>query len=88
MLVVSLSKGDSQLLPGDTSLDVSAPYARRQHKGTNLQGVGQELVHLGDLSGDGEVDGSVANLNNQSTQNLGVDLRALESFAGQHAGVF
>lgn len=51
----------------------------RQHKGTNLQGVGKELVHLGDLGGDGEVDGPVANLNDEASENLGVDLCLLTS---------
>lgn len=40
----------------------------------NLQGVGEELVHLGDAGGNAEVDGSVANLNDETTNDLGVDL--------------
>lgn len=46
----------------------------RQYNRTSLQGVGKELVHLGNLGRDGEVDGPVANLDNQSSKNLGVDL--------------
>lgn len=46
------------------------------HKRSNLQGVGQELVHLGDLGRNGEVDGTVANLNNQATDDVRVDLVA------------
>jgi hypothetical protein len=42
-----------------------------------LQGVSEELVHLGDLGCDTEVDGAVANLDNESTTNLGVDLSQL-----------
>ena len=49
------------------------------YEGTNLQGVGEELVHLGDLGRDGEVDGPVANLNNQSSNDLRVDLCLLVS---------
>lgn len=39
-----------------------------------LQGVGQELVHLGDAGGDAEVNGSVANLDDESANDVGVDL--------------
>lgn len=39
-----------------------------------LQVVSEELVHLGDAGGDAEVDGSVADLDNETTDNLGVDL--------------
>jgi hypothetical protein len=42
-----------------------------------LQSVSEELVHLGDLGCDTEVDGAVANLDNESTTNLGVDLSQL-----------
>lgn len=41
---------------------------------TVLQGVAQELVHLGNLGRDGQIDGAVANLNNKSSNNLRVDL--------------
>jgi hypothetical protein len=40
-----------------------------------LQRVREELVHLGDAGRDAEVDGSVANLNDESANNLGVNLR-------------
>lgn len=40
-----------------------------------LQSVLEELVHLGDAGRDAEVDGSVANLDDESTNNVGVDLR-------------
>lgn len=43
-------------------------------KRTNLQSVSEELVHLGDLGRDGEVDGPVANLNDESSNDLRVDL--------------
>ena len=42
-----------------------------------LQSVSEELVHLGDLGCDTEIDGAVANLDNESTTDLGVDLRQL-----------
>lgn len=38
------------------------------------QGVAQELVHLGDLGRNGQVDGSVTNLNNKSSNNIRIDL--------------
>ena len=38
-----------------------------------LQRVGEELVHLGDLGGDGEVDGAVADLDDETAEDLGVD---------------
>jgi hypothetical protein len=40
-----------------------------------LQGVRQELVHLGDAGGDAEVDGSVADLDDETANNVGVDLK-------------
>jgi hypothetical protein len=42
----------------------------------SLQSVVEELVHLGDASGDAEVNGTVTDLNNESTNNVGVDLNA------------
>jgi len=42
-----------------------------------LQSVSEELVHLGDLGGNTEVDGAVANLDNESTTDVGVDLSQL-----------
>jgi hypothetical protein len=43
----------------------------------HLQSVSEELVHLGDLGCDTEVDGAVANLDDKSTTDLGVDLSQL-----------
>lgn len=40
----------------------------------NLQSVGEGLVELGNLGGDAEVDGAVTDLNNQTADELGVDL--------------
>lgn len=40
----------------------------------HLQSIGQSLVHLGDLGGNAKVDGAVANLDNESTNKVGVDL--------------
>lgn len=39
-----------------------------------LQAVRQELVHLGDAGGDAEVDGLVADLDDESTDDVRVDL--------------
>jgi hypothetical protein len=40
----------------------------------NLQSVSKELVHLGNLGGNGEIDRPVANLDNESTNNVLVNL--------------
>jgi hypothetical protein len=40
----------------------------------NLQSVGEQLVKLGQLGGDGEVDGAVTDLDNETAQDGGVDL--------------
>lgn len=40
----------------------------------SLQAVRQKLVHLGDASRDGEIDGAVANLDDESTNNVRVNL--------------
>ena len=45
-----------------------------RHKENILQGVSEELVKLGDLGRDAEVDGSVANLHNESSNNFRVHL--------------
>jgi hypothetical protein len=42
-----------------------------------LQSISEKLVHLGDLGCNTEVDGAVANLNDESTTDLGVDLSKL-----------
>lgn len=39
-----------------------------------LQSVLEELVHLGHLGGDRQIDGAVADLNDESTLDLRVDL--------------
>ena len=39
-----------------------------------LQSILEQLVHLGHLSRDRQVNGAVTNLDNQSTLDLGVDL--------------
>lgn len=65
--------GGSLAIPCTSRLHLSnAPFV--SHKTSILQGVGQELVHLGDLGRNGEVDGTVANLNNQATDDVRVDL--------------
>jgi hypothetical protein len=40
----------------------------------DLQVVSEELVHLADAGGDAEVNGSVADLDDESTNDVGVDL--------------
>jgi hypothetical protein len=41
----------------------------------NLQSVTEQLVHLGHLRGDREIDGAVANLNDKAAADIWVDLR-------------
>lgn len=41
---------------------------------TVLQGVGEELVQLSDLGGDAKVDGALADLDDESADDVGVDL--------------
>lgn len=53
---------------GRFQLDFGTDY------GSSLQAVRQELVHLGDAGRDGKVDSAVANLDDESTDNVGVDL--------------
>ena len=65
--------GGSLVIPCTSRRRLShAPFV--SHKRSNLQGVGQELVHLGDLGRDREVDGPVSNLNNQAANDVSVDL--------------
>jgi hypothetical protein len=40
----------------------------------NLQNIGKGLVELGDLGRDAEVDGAVADLQDEATDDVGVDL--------------
>jgi len=47
-------------------------YKRRK---VNLQSLGEQLVHLGKLGGDAQVDCPVANLDDEATDDIGVDLR-------------
>lgn len=44
-----------------------------------LQGVRQKLVHLGNLGRYGEIDRSVANFNNQSSFDIGVNLEIVST---------
>jgi|TARA_R110002003_G_scaffold41_12_gene2930 hypothetical protein len=39
-----------------------------------LQSIFEELVHLGHLGRDGQIDGAVADLDNESSADLWVDL--------------
>lgn len=39
-----------------------------------LQAVVEQLVHLGDAGGDGEVDGAVADFDDEPADDVGVDL--------------
>lgn len=52
---------------------------------TVLQSVGKELVELGDLGGDAKVNGTVADLNNEATDDLGVDLNIVSVHVAQGA---
>jgi hypothetical protein len=52
---------------------------------SSLQAVRQELVHLGDAGGDGEVDGAVADLDDESTDDIGVDLERASVLVGSFA---
>ena len=53
----------------------------------SLQAVVEELVHLGDAGGDGEVDGAVADFDDESTDDVGVNLVGdLELLAGADVG--
>lgn len=45
-----------------------------------LQVVSEELVHLADAGRDAEVNGSVADLDDESTNDVGVDLERLREF--------
>lgn len=49
------------------------PPSHNKEKG-NLQSVGKELVHLGNLGGNGKIDRPVANLDDESTDDIGVHL--------------
>lgn len=40
----------------------------------HLQSIGKSLVHLGDLGRNAKVNGAVTNLNDESTNEVGVDL--------------
>lgn len=54
-----------------------APVAKKSFPARQvlyLQSVLEQLVHPGHLGGDGEVDGAVANLDDESTADVGVDL--------------
>lgn len=50
---------------------------------SDLQAVGENLVHLGDAGGDAEVNGAVADLDDEASDNVRVDLVGdLELLAG------
>jgi hypothetical protein len=71
---------------------ISNKVLRKQHEKCVcvyliLQAVRKQLVHLGDAGGDAEVDGTVADLNDESTDDVGVDLVGdLELLAGADVG--
>ena len=72
----------SDLLEVRGTVTIQSEHSTRYYSGfysyitPYLQRVLEELVHLGDLGRDGKVDGTVADLNNETTTDLGVDLRA------------
>lgn len=42
-------------------------------KKTNLQSIGEEIVHLGDARRDAQVDGAVADFYDEAADDVGVD---------------
>jgi hypothetical protein len=72
----------SYLLEVRGAVTIQSEHSTRYYSGfysyitPYLQRVLEELVHLGDLGRDGKVDGTVADLNNETTTDLRVDLRA------------
>lgn len=52
-----------------------------------LQSVGKKLVHLRNLGGNGKVDGAVANLNNEATLDLRVDLQTSYQYSVPQKGL-
>lgn len=87
-LTQSLPGPNTSTKAGFTGSHFLVPWKRRWStkeiiSESNLQSVSEKLVELGDLGGDGEVDRPVANLDDESTQNVGVDLVGdLELLAG------
>ena len=52
----------------------------------NLQGVVEQLVHLGNPGRDAEVDCPVADLDDEATNDIGVDLAGLAPGCGESRG--
>ena len=61
-------------LPSNIQGVVSDLASSNSKKILCLQRVGQQLVHLGDFRGHAQVDGPVANFNNEASNNFRVDL--------------
>jgi hypothetical protein len=59
------------LVPSSLLNSIHCCYKKRRD---NLQSVGKELVHLGHLGGDAEVDCPVTDLDDEPADNVGVDL--------------
>lgn len=59
--------------------------ARKDLEYIYLQGVLEELVHLGDLGGNAEVNGAVTDLDDEASLDLGVDLARIVSSAQRSA---
>lgn len=53
--------------------------ATHEKRSTFLQSIGEELVQLGHLGGDAEVDGAVGNLDDETANDLRVDLTTISS---------
>jgi len=54
-------------------------FKKRKERKVNLQSVGKKFVHLGKLGGDTEVDCPVADLDDEATDDIGVDLGGMIS---------
>jgi hypothetical protein len=53
---------------------ITSPVVLQSTRMLCLQSILEQLVHLGHLGRDGQVDSAVANLDNQAAADLGVDL--------------
>lgn len=78
-------RGFPLLVPGLRKLNGGWSLGSNDHpsfqtcrESNNLDGLVEELVELVDLGGDGQVNGLVTELDNQTTEDGGVDLMILQ----------
>lgn len=64
---------------------VESEGGTEKRSNANLQSVSKDLVHLGDFRGDTEVDCSVSDLNEKTTNDIGVDLRFYDASVPYYA---